>query len=335
MSKTSIEWTQHTINPIRARNKATGKVGHFCVKVSPGCANCYASTWNEERFGTGLPFIDQYRDSVELFLDESKLQEVLRRKKPTTYFWCDMTDMFYEGHPEEWIDKCFAAMALTPWHTHQVLTKRTERMATYLGSGPLHNSLELAADQLCPGQGQPCFGGKHMLPSMPFKNVWLGVSVENQQRADERIPHLLNTPAAVRFLSCEPLLGHVDLDAMEVGCGWRPLWCSCSAPGCNHTKVDWVIIGGESGDYARPCHIENVRSLVQQCKAAGVACFVKQLGSNCLERMPDAPVYVELLAGVQSGTPEVYKKLKLKHPKGGDPSEWPEDLRVREFPKGL
>lgn len=363
MSKTSIEWTEHSINPIRARNKATGKVGHFCEKISSGCANCYASTWNEERFGTGLPFIKEHRDAVELFLDESKLQEVLRRKKPTTYFWCDMTDMFWEGVPDGWVMRCLDVMARTYWHTHQILTKRADRMADFfrrwadltgedfepkLVRGPeatrkahpsprgqLFASMLESMGEPPPGAAYPTFDWMEGMIRWPdvFPNIWVGVSVEDQQRADERIPHLLNTPAAVRFLSCEPLLGPVDLTAWikPPECGPGP-WDNPNV--IDPPPLDWVILGGESGYDARPCHIENVRSLVSQCKAADVAPFVKQLGSKVLERIPDGPVHVELLAGLQSGPPDVYKRLKLKHPKGGDPSEWPADLRVREFPKG-
>jgi protein gp37 len=142
MSKTLIEWADHTINPIRARNLETGAVGHFCEKVSPECANCYASDWNErvrpqasgKLIGTGLSFLPVNRAKVETFLDRSKLEEVLRRKKPTRYFWCDMTDLFGEWVPDAMIDACFAVMALTPHHTHMVLTKRADRMRAYMAA---------------------------------------------------------------------------------------------------------------------------------------------------------------------------------------------------------
>lgn len=343
MSKTSIEWTEHTVNPIRARNKATGKVGHFCEKVSPGCGNCSASTWNEKRFGTGLPFLPPHRAAVELFLDLTKLAEVLRRKKATTYFWCDMTDMFYEGYPEDWIDRCFATMALTPQHTHQVLTKRADRLEKYFS----RSSCALERIAALVSEDNPA-RSIHMQVGLrlddeaeperawPLPNVWLGVSIEDQLRADERIPHLLNTPAAMRFLSCEPLLGPVDLMPWikPPECGPGP-WDNPNV--FDQPPLDWVIIGGESGDDARPCQIENVRSLVQQCKAAGIPVFNKQLGSNCLERVEPPPLYAEIIrrAATAGGVaiPDVFKRLKLKHSKGGDPSEWPKDLRVREFPK--
>src|SRR5688572_12765248 len=135
MTVTSIEWTDRSVNPIRARNKDTGAIGHFCEKVSPGCAHCYAASWNlrvrpsgKYLIGTGLDFVPANRENVEIFLDDSKLREVLRQKAPTKYFWCDMTDLFGEWVPVEYIDRCFAVMALTPHHTHQVLTKRADRM---------------------------------------------------------------------------------------------------------------------------------------------------------------------------------------------------------------
>jgi protein gp37 len=171
----------------------------------------------------------------------------------------------------------------------------------------------------------------------PLPNVWLGVTVENQQTADERIPLLLQTPAAVRFLSCEPLLENID-----IGEAIATAFCTkCSAsfdngewneereleecPSCGQSsimdfqftthsnKIDWVIIGGESGPGARPCNVEWIRSLVQQCKAAGVSAWVKQMGSNAYS--PSNPMWDNGITG-----------------KGTDPSEWPEDLRVQEFP---
>lgn len=130
MAETSIQWTDHSINPIRARLKTDLSVsGHYCEKLSAGCANCYASNL-QKRFGMPafLGTSGRGLDVVKPFLDEFKLVEVLRRQKPTKYFWCDMTDMFGSWVPDEWIDLCFATMALTPQHTHQVLTKRADRL---------------------------------------------------------------------------------------------------------------------------------------------------------------------------------------------------------------
>lgn len=335
MSKTSIQWTDHSLNPIRARDPATNAVGHVCQKISPGCANCYASglqkRFNMPEFkGTGAPL-----NVVEPFLDESKLQEVLRRKKPTRYFWCDMTDLFGEWVPDGWINACFRIMLDTPQHTHQVLTKRPERMRKYV----------------CDRWG--VFDGKEYPLA---RNIWLGVSVEDQQRADERIPHLLRTPAAVRFLSVEPLLGLVDLwhvqfdrhTAMNVleGCGTSSRGaCGQSVPNAYCEKINWVIVGGESGHNARPCDVQWIRSLVHQCKVSLVPVFVKQLGVG-----NTGPYDAE-----EGEFPRCWKCghfdfgpcsdgtllcnacnaewNRLRDSKGGDPAEWAADLRVREFPE--
>lgn len=141
-------------------------------------------------------------------------------------------------------------------------------------------------------------------------NVWIGTSVEDQERAEERIPELLKIPARVRFLSVEPLLEAVDLKLDN----------HCNSPACLCAKIDWVIVGGESGAKARPCHVEWIGGVVEQCQAAGVPCFVKQLGSNSIG------------GSAPKGGVGTHFKMPLKHPKGGDPAEWPEDLRVREFP---
>lgn len=155
----------------------------------------------------------------------------------------------------------------------------------------------------------------------PLPNVWLGASAEDQDRLDERVPHLLRCPAAVRFLSLEPLLGPMDLH----GAFYRPR----RGPGDTykrHSKhcVDWVVVGGESGAKARPCDVGWIRSIVGQCRAAGASCFVKQLGSNpCCEHGHQGRGHC-IPCGLD---------LPLRNRKGGDPSEWPEDLRVRQFPE--
>lgn len=250
MGVTSIEWTDRSVNPIRARNKKTGAVGHYCVKIAPECANCYASGW-QPRFKMP-PFQEQVKlirnGDIEIFLDQSRLQEVLRRREPTKWFWCDMTDMFGDWVPEEFIDQCFAVMANTPHHTHQVLTKRPERMREYIVKS------------------------KRVLP-----NVWLIVSAGSQETADEFIPILLDTPAAVRGLSAEPLLGpmHIGLylsrtnmPGLSMMPGFRdPL------PG-----LDWVIAGGESGRHSRPVHPDWIRSLRDQCQITRTPFFFKQYG---------------------------------------------------------
>ncbi len=275
MAETSIAWTDRTINPIRARNRATKKEGHFCEKVSPGCAHCYSAEMNvQQRFlGTGLDFIPQNREKVEIFFDAKRLEEVRKRKKPTKYFWCDMTDLFGEWVPDDWINQCVRVMADTPQHIHQVLTKRAERMFQYF---------DLRWSYKCEDTAW------HPLP-----NLWLGVSVEDQARADERIPLLLQTPAAIRFLSVEPLLGPVILHKYlaRCHCGHSHGFTACPNTGgvamtCSQSKCDqldpllnWVIAGGESGSKRRPCEVAWFESLRQQCEDAGIAFFMKQDGA--------------------------------------------------------
>lgn len=325
MGKTAIEWTDFSVSPIRARNKSTGKVFHFCERISPGCALCYAATM-AKRFG--LPdYIKANRDKVEFFLDESKLQEVLRRRKPTRYFWEDCSDLFGEWVPNDWLDQCFAVMALTPHHTHQVLTKRAERMQDYMaGRSRSVRFWEAAARSI----GYTLkFNGLSLCP-FPLPNVWLGISAEDQKRADERIPHLLKTPAAVRFVSAEPLLGPIDFHD-----GFYRLTRDHtdeyeSIP--RDERLDWVIVGGESGPGARPFDVQWARSIVRQCKQASVPVFVKQVGAeprSTLERIAEWPNWREKCH--QTTGNQVWPKLNDS--KGGDESEWPSDLRIREFPQ--
>lgn len=281
MGKTTIEWTDFSVNPIRARHKQTGAVGHYCEKISDGCKNCYASRL-QSRFN--MPAFNEQRgdDDIEVFFDESKLQDVLKRKKPTRWFWCDMTDMFGSWVLDEWLDKIFATMALTPQHTHQVLTKRPERMRDYMLRRDWSQAANHITNKFIRPLEQPLYLAGEIVPPLP--NVFLGVSVEDQKTADERIPLLLQTPAAVRFISAEPLLGAIDLFKVFGGensilscqancnddcCGW---------PACISQELQWVIAGGESGHNARPCHPDWMRSLRDQCQTSGIKFFMKQWG---------------------------------------------------------
>ena len=196
-----------------------------CIEVSPGCAHCYAKTF-AERF-RGVPG-HPYERGFDLQLRRERLDQPLRWKKPRSIFVNSMSDLFHEDVPDEYIREVFAVMALADHHRFQVLTKRAERLA------------ELA-------------------PSLPWPaHVWMGVSVENQ-RWTSRIDHLREVPAAVRFLSCEPLLGPLELDL---------------------EGIDWVIAGGESGPGARPMQPEWPRGIRDQCGAVGVAFFFKQWGAH-------------------------------------------------------
>jgi len=207
-----------------------------CTKVSAGCKNCYAERMSKRLAGrVGYPAAPHNFDVV---YHPDRLSEPMRWRKPLRVFVCSMGDLFHKDVPDWAIREVFWRMDIARQHTFQVLTKRPERMAEWLAD-------------------KPC------LP-----NVWLGTSVENQQAADERIPWLVRTPAAVRFLSCEPLLGPVDLN-VSYGQGVGDLLID---------GLGWCIAGGESGPGARPMHPNWARSLRDQCNAAGVAFFHKQNG---------------------------------------------------------
>jgi len=312
MAKTSIEWTDESTNPIRARHRRTGKKGHYCEMFGPGCLHCYASNF-QPRFKmpkfpgkqkpTDLELVDgflQVNDDIDLFMDVDRLKEVIGRKKPTKIFWCDMTDLFGWWVPHEWIDLCFATMALSPQHTHQVLTKRAVQLSLYMESrAKSAKFLKAAALKL----GYTLEWQDISVVPFPLPNVWLGVSCENQRAVDDRIDWLRKTPAAVRFVSAEPLLEGLDLE-----------WSLGLADTVSDLPwLDWIIVGGESGHGARPCAIGWIENIVKQCSAARVPCFVKQLGAK--------PVNY---AGEQ---------MRFEDRKGGEMETWPRALQVREFPK--
>lgn len=314
---TAIEWTDSTWTPIRARGD-DGRIGWHCAHVSEGCRNCYAERINM-RLGTGCEYKPAHlvhttqqgdqRGDVEVFLDEQMLQTPLRWRKPRTVFVCSMTDLFADFVRDEWIDRIFAVMALCPRHTFQVLTKRTKRMRDYMARPGVEVRIGLEALGLCcdayeASNGKSTIGQGVVLKATdinpgaldvwPLPNVWLGVSAEDQQTADERIPDLLATPAAVHFVSLEPLLGPIDMTSIARDDGWmidalRGVYSCHHDEGFDHgaaleehgdgPRIAWVIAGGESGPGARPMHPEWVRSLRDQCKAADVAFCFKQWGA--------------------------------------------------------
>ncbi len=279
MGNTSIQWTDKTWNPTRG-----------CSRVSPGCTSCYAERIAYRFSGPSDQFAGfakkvnghaSWTGKVELI--ESMLDAPLHWRRPCRIFVNSMSDLFHEALPGSDIFKVFVIMAASPQHTFQILTKRAARMREWI------NNVKPEG-----------------FPGWPLPNVWLGISAEDQQRADERVPLLLQTPAAVRFVSYEPALGPVDFDKWFWG---------------GHGNPNWIIVGGESGPGARPFNIVWARNTIEQCKAAGVACFVKQLGAKPFIGPK------KISNGVISRGP-----LTLKDRKGGEISEWPEDLRVREFP---
>ena len=292
-----IEWTDATWNPI---------VG--CSVTSPGCTNCYAMTMAArlERMGseryTGLTKPSKAGPvwtGVLRQAPEATLLQPLRWRQPRRIFVNSMSDLFHEDVPDEWIDQVFAVMALAPQHTFQVLTKRAARMRAYLSAARAHPvglaALDLTrachardADSAI-GSGIMLQGDIAHLKVWPLPNVWLGVSVEDQPRANERIPHLLATPAAKRFLSCEPLLGLVELRRLgnDSALGQFKLnaldGLTYVAGGAYRDippipSLDWIIVGGESGSGPRPMHPDWARSLRDQCQAANVPFFFKQWG---------------------------------------------------------
>ncbi len=272
---TAIEWTEATWNPI------TG-----CSVTSPGCTNCYAMKLAGGRLRNhasraGLTVSTKAGPvwTGETRFNEEWLDQPLRWKRPRMIFVCAHGDLFHESVPDEWIDRVFAVMALATQHTFQVLTKRSDRMRDYL-------SRRKSAKPVTTPLGDGTLGEHPFSDELqPPKNIWLGVSVEDQARADQRIPDLLETPAAVRWLSCEPLLGPVDLtmlhhdgitniDALRGMHGvLQPMLAECD-------KIDWIVVGGESGPGARPMHPQWARSLREQCAAASVPFFFKQWGNH-------------------------------------------------------
>lgn len=282
MNRTKIEWAEVTWNPV------TG-----CTPVSPGCEHCYArrmATRFRGRFG--YPADNPFR----VTLHEDRVEEPLRWRRPQMVFVCSMGDLFHPEVPDQFIARVFGTMRYASHHTFMVLTKRPERMAAWFS-------------QIWerPGEGYKRFGHERRPGGIegyivaeadrwPLPNVWVGVTVENQEMANRRIPILLQVPAAARFVSAEPLLGPVDLSEWikevrycerhgqlcDEGVTWDnngQLLCKyCKSPVERFRLLNLVIVGGETGPGARPMHPEWVRNIRDQCDAAGVAFFFKQWG---------------------------------------------------------
>lgn len=280
---TKIEWTEATWNPV------TG-----CSVLSPGCTNCYAMKLAGTRLRRHPSRAGLTRDSKagpvwngQVRFNEQWLDQPLRWRRPRMIFVCAHGDLFHDSVPDDWIDRVFAVMALAPQHTFQVLTKRSARMREYLTADDVQARVFGAACDLNRSIGFKVqrtvwFGGDEDAPLLPLPNCWLGVSVEDQQRADERVPDLLATPAAVRWLSCEPLLDHVAVFDMD-----GPI----DVPDGIQSPLHWIVAGGESGPGARPMHPDWARSLRDQCSAADVPFFFKQWGGWFPTDTCDHPVW--------------------------------------------
>jgi protein gp37 len=336
MSQTTIEWCDYTFNPWSG-----------CSKVSPGCANCYA----EVNYSVKMRGVKWGPSGNRIVKAESGWKEPIgwdRMAKQAgerrRVFCASLADVF-----EDWKGRIHAASGLEMWvdnqtgfweeagdyqdyaHRHRpltlddvrarlfplfdatpnldwlVLTKRPENIAKMMPE--IHPS----------GNLDPIASAPYGHPMRIVRpNIWLGVSVEDQKRADERIPLLLQTPAAVRFLSCEPLLGPINL---HFG---RSEGLPTENEPCRerHWLLDWVIVGGESGPGARQAHLEWFRDIIRQCKAANVPVFMKQTGQCVLTGRTSI-----------NGPSVATQAVMLKDKKGGTMSEWPSDLRIREFPK--
>jgi protein gp37 len=290
--RTHIAWTDATWNPIRG-----------CSRVSAGCENCYAERIAHRFSGPGQPYEGLVRMTVKgarwngtTKTVPGTLEQPLRWRRSRMIFVNSMSDLFHESLSDQDIDRVFARMAFAGQHTFQVLTKRPDRMRRYIHRlARDYDRLERAALH-----GGLTLRGIPLVP-WPIRNVWLGTSVENQETADRRVPLLLEMPAAVRFVSYEPALESVDLRGLRGGTD------SKSIPSC----LDWVIIGGESGPQARPFDIAWARETIRTCAHAKIPVFVKQLGSR------------PIING---------SAIRLRHRSGADPSEWPFDVRVQEFP---
>jgi len=273
--KSNIEWTEATWNPV------TG-----CTKVSQGCKHCYAERdWQRLAAPRAKPNIYTGRDFTDVKCHPEKLEIPLRWNKPRRIFVNSMSDLFHEDVPDNFIDEVFAVMALAGQHVFQVLTKRPKRMLDYFNYQYRWVMIEGAA-QAIEQERTGADPSLWMAVNGPLKNVWLGVSCEDQATADERIPLLLQTPAAVRWVSAEPLLGPIDFTRIDY-CAESlsyvdALRGSYFCDGLNEPratpKLNWVIAGGESGPQARPMHPDWVRAIRDQCQAAGVPFFFKQWG---------------------------------------------------------
>ena len=320
--ESKIEWTTHTFNPWRG-----------CTKVSAGCANCYAETMsgrNHSTLGVWGPSGTRVVASESMWKepvkwdrdarcdcpdgpDKEHIPDCPQRNRPRV-FCASLADVF-----EDWNGPMSNARGELIEHEHignagdqpAMMTMADVRVRLFNLIAWTRNLdwllLTKRAENL--REMWTMTNWPNMLP-----NVWLGVSVEDQQAADKRIPLLLKAPAKVRFLSVEPLLGPVDLSP----------WLE---------SLNWLIVGGESGPGARPCNVDWIRDIVRQCRDAGVACFVKQLGSS-----PEGDELLEATGKVKRDragkTTHIQLRRKITDKKGGDMDEWPEDLRVRHFPNG-
>lgn len=341
--RSKISWTDASWNPVRG-----------CSRVSPGCDNCYAiGVAHRYKWGDGLTRIrrsDGEADwSGELHFIDKTMEQPLRWRRPRKVFVCSGADLFHDKVPFEYIGAIFGVMGGAPDHRFQVLTKRPGRARDFFRwlesheEPPWEVCLKLAGrkvGRIAALNAALLWSKHHLDTAWPFANVWLGVSVEDQQRAEERLPLLMECPASVHWVSAEPLLEHVNLHE------WLPAPPHSRALAHTHrtghpvggdenssdcfkckTKwtpqgpaINWLVVGGESGPGARPFDLGWAEVLRDQCDATGAAFFLKQLGAFAQRR-------------VEHEDGHTTSRIRTEDRKGENPSEWPRDLRIREYPK--
>lgn len=315
-----------------------------CTSASEGCANCWAKELHERFHGKG--------SFDKVTLHEDRLTQPLHWRKPRVVF-TDMCDPFHEAVPDAFLDRMMAVIALSPQHQFLLLTKRSKRMLEYM-----------TRREVLPGSFSRKFGAEYKTPCdkvyslirdhygykdrellWPLPNLWLGITAETQQTADERIPDLLTTPAAHRWISVEPMLGPIDLHAVprpdnayfqwrgETGCIGPKSEPDDYVYACKQ-GISWVIVGGESGSKARPCNVDWIRGVVGQCKDAGAPVLVKQMGSGPVIHPNQWCEWFDS-ADWPGQTVATEMEIRLRSRSGADPSAWPADLRVQQYPEGL
>jgi protein gp37 len=254
-----VTWADAIWDPVRG-----------CSRKSAACVNCYAeitTAENSQPGGWGEGFASATPDGMKwtgkVGLYEERLTMPFGVNSPSRIFVNSVADVFHEEMTDAAIDRIFAVMALTPQHRYLILTKRQQKMQTYMADPAAAGRVGAVADALA-GQG---FGDAAKTQSWPLSNVWLGVTTENQKEAERRVPVLLKTPAAVRFIAAEPLLAAVEL---------KPEWLGSAAAG---PTIDWVMAGGESGPKARPIELDWVRALRDQCARTGTPFYWNDWGA--------------------------------------------------------
>lgn len=319
---TKIAWATHTHNPW---------IG--CTKVSPGCANCYAevdgaTVKSDVKWGVGQPRLRTTPANWNKPLAWNTSAKAAGERHRV--FCASLSDWLDDEVPVEWLADLLLLIQSTPDLDWLLLSKRPENWQKRLEAVRDHGGMTGLAVTWLAGCAP--------------KNVWVGTTVEDQRRAHERLPHLIRIPAVIRFISMEPLLEEVNLfpflpceESTPRNCSKGLQNCSaCPAYNCGDNTtprlIDWVIIGGESGDHARSFQLNWVRRLLHQCRFNGIPCFIKQLGARPTQSDEEVSLSIGQFPVDVGPRGRLQRPIVLNHRKGGDMAEWPEDLRVQEFP---